>query len=272
MGNILFWIQGPIVYDILSANLFKLSKIKDIDFKIVVCTNDKIDRIIFGVEVIQIEDPGPDKNEFITLNYSRQYSTTRPILNYLDQNSNFDLVIKIRSDIEITSQKKFYRLIQKYPLNQILVSSYNTMHLDNIFEYYWQVSDWLYVTTPNLIKELINPIDESHEVLKNDKNKYFLKHWVGVKTCEQAMISNAFALSNDFYVKIKPVNIYRHGLYLTKYRFLYRPKTYAEFKAYIYSHLSTYTELEFEILMKSKLLFNVIKNTKSLILKWLLKK
>jgi hypothetical protein len=268
MADTLFWVQGPLEYELLYSNINKIKGELN-SFKFVVCSNDFTSRNIHGIDFIYVVDPGCDENEFVKLNYSRQYSTTSPIINFLNENS-FETVVKMRSDLEISNVKEFLRTVFNRESNQLLVSSYNTMHLTNPFNYEYQISDWIYIGNSELIKQLISPINQIDLVLAKNTNTIFLKHWVGKKTCEQAMISDSFFENYDFYNCIRPINIFKCGLYLKKYKFLKRPSNWSEFKGYVFSHLSIYCAYEYRVLIINRHIFNLIVSVKTKIIKWLL--
>jgi hypothetical protein len=241
MERFLFWIQGPYNEAVLQNN-FSVLKSIGIDCHFVVCTNQNVEEKIDGIEYVFIADPGPDCNEFIKLNYSRQFSTTNRIISYSDLKS-FNYIFKLRSDILIMSKKKFLGVLKIVKSNKsIVVSSYSTMHRVNAFEYNYHISDWLYFGSTNLVRDFIAKNSRVENVLKLDKNKIYLEHWVGVETCEQAMIDPTFFHKHRFYKVIIPINLFSFGLELTKYNYLFIPKTFRQLKTVIFARLSNYTQ------------------------------
>ncbi|MEN9987050.1 MAG: hypothetical protein RLZZ585_89 [Bacteroidota bacterium] len=272
MAKYIFWIQGPFNYKILLHNYSLLLK-SEINFKIIVCSNDYINfSKLKNVESIQIEDPGQDVNEKIKLNYSRQYSTTSPILhqpNILDAK----LICKLRSDIRIENHKKFVKLLDYLGENdKIVVSSYSTMHVYNAFNYSFHISDWIYIGKPNLILELISKENRSSNVVCEAKNRIYLEHWVGIETCEQAMIDKSIFLKRNFYEIIYPINILRHGLKLEKYNYLFFPRNWRELKTVIFARLSTFTELDYKLIRLIPFSRHIIANIKTCFIKLIINK
>ncbi len=265
--NILLWIQGPLYLDILNENLKILEKHKE-TIKIVVCTNTIVSEYNANFELIYVPDPGEDKNEKIVLNYSRQFSTTNRILFY-ERINDFDFILKIRSDFKIYNLTKFESLLKKLLKNPdaIIVSQFSTFHNDNALKYKLHISDWFYF---GKVENIINFIAQSNRrcnVLKVYENRIYFSHWVGLETCEQAMINKRYFQNIDFYRAIIPINPLKYGLILEKYKKIFKPTNWYEFKSYIFFVLCNYTETDYNLLRLNKNIFKIIKYIKFIIIK-----
>lgn len=261
MEKYLFWIQGPYNQEVLEANLNALNFL-NIKFKTVVCSNTKKPKnLVSGfVEYLEVKDPGIDKNEYITLNYSRQFSTTYPIFDYLKKNDH-NYVIRLRSDLKIISINKFKNLIElikKYP-NMLIVSEYNTMANKNVFNYKAHISDWIYLGTPSVIEKYLTKKKRSENILQTCQNKIFLEHWVGKETCEQAMLDQDLFKTVNHEEIIVPINIVSYGITLPKYLYLFKPRSLSEFKTYVISRASIYSQNDWALKKKAKMAYSVKK-------------
>jgi hypothetical protein len=270
MAKNIFWIQGPFNHKLFLHN-YNLLLQSEINFKIIVCSNDPVDLPnLKYVESLKIEDPGQDVNEIIKLNYSRQYSTTSPILHYPNI-SDARVICKLRSDIKIENIGIFLKLINYIAENnKIVVSSYSTMHTYNAFNYSYHISDWIYIGKPNLILEMISKENRSSNVLSKEKDRIYLEHWVGKETCEQAMIDKSIFMMRDFYNVIYPINILRHGLNLEKYHYLFSPKNFKEFKTVIFARFSTFTEFDYMLIQLMPFLKLIIPKVKTRFIKYII--
>jgi hypothetical protein len=263
MEKYLFWVQGPFDQNILNFNISQLES-TNIDYKLVVCTNtndvnlERSDKL----DVIIINDPGQDCNKFVCVNYSRQYSTTYPLLDY-ENIHEYSQVIKFRSDIKIENVSNFIKLLKRNNDKQkIIVSCYSTMHVMNAFNYHNHISDWIYICSPDKLIRLISKTNRSVNVLSIDSEKRYIEHWVGKETCEQAMINPLFFEYNNFYKIIHPINIVKHGIVLRKYYHLFIPKTFKDVRTIVFARLSTYTELDYFVINFAPFLIKTISKIK----------
>lgn len=268
MVKLLCWVQGPYEPDILINNL---KKVKDSGLKIdiVVSSNSIINNKIKtnNVKYLYFPDPGPDVNQYISLNYSRQFSTTAPLTEYLS-NHNYDYVLKMRSDIEFFSMEKFSKLIKLAGTNTeaLIVSEYSTMPEGNIFEYSWHISDWIYFGKPEIIKKYLAKVSYRDDVSEADGSKIYLQHWVGKKTCEQAMIDQKAILGCEFFKVIFPINLINYGLILPKYKHLFKPNSLQEFKTYLFARSAIYSENDCKLYHKCNLIYKIKRTLKNIVI------
>lgn len=260
MKKTLLVLQGQFNNETLTcARTFKKL---DLDILLIVWQNNEIEFIKDEFNIEKINDPlslrTKDNQNYINTN--RQITAMKFVLE--KYSSNYDFIIKIRSDIFLKNSYKFKKSLEKAFLTGKIWSIGNQTASPRLFSPLLlenHISDWFFAGSPNLLKRnlQLDLIDENDLILNKPKFKKKFIFWrrasneqviwrnawqkvrnkerlklkirkIGVKPSFHKCIKYARYLSDNFYIS----NFRDIGLQSLKYPI--NPLTYYRNKYFIF--------------------------------------